>query len=106
MYDGQAHQYGKYLFYFAHTAYGDGLYSDNRGNKYGVDAGIIGIINMPTKKMRTTANKLMKDNLAAIVTFDKPFDVDSSGGVFNFGYIEIDTAEEKWWLLGITNERT
>ncbi|WBF79576.1 hypothetical protein BNCALIDO_00187 [Aeromonas phage vB_AdhM_TS9] len=93
-YDEQPYKYKKFLFCFNNTAYGDGLYEDQYGNKYAVDSGTIGIINIATKVMLKEANKLVKDKLANVVTFDEPFYVSCCGGVFEFGNIKIDTNED------------
>lgn len=93
-YDEQAYQYKKFLFCFNGTTYGDGLYQDQYGNKYGVDSGTIGIINITTKTMLKEANKLVKDKLANVVTFDKPFHVSCCNGLFEFGNIVIDTNDD------------
>jgi len=65
------------------TCYGDGSYTDQKGRKYGVDAGIIGI--MPAH-LRDDENE--NDN---IITFEKDFEVSYEDGVFLFGDIQIDT---------------
>lgn len=93
-YDEQPYQYKKFLFCFNGTSYGDGLYKDQYGNKYGVDSGTIGIINITTKTMLKEANKLVKDKLANVVTFEKPFQVCCNSGIFEFGHICIDTNDE------------
>lgn len=93
-YDEQPYQYKKFLFCFNNTAYGDGIYTDQYGNKYAVDSGTIGIINITTKVMLKEANKLMKDGRANVVVFHKPFSVCCCNGVFEFGNIFIDTQDE------------
>ena len=94
-YDNEPYQYKKFNFLFGNTAYGDGRYSDNQGNSYySVDSGTIGIINLPTKKLKQQAKELMKDGSANIVKFDQPFSVHCGDGIFFFGYIMIDTKSE------------
>lgn len=93
-YDEQPYKYRKFLFCFNNTAYGDGLYGDQYGNKYSVDSGTIGLINIATKVMLKEANKLVKDKLANVVTFDKPFHVCCCNGLFEFGNIVIDTNDD------------
>ena len=91
-YDNVPHQYKKFNFLFGNTAHGDGLYSDNDGNScYSADSGTIGIINLPTKKLKEQAEKIMKNGSANIVKFDKSFTVYYGHGVFYFGDIMIDT---------------
>ena len=92
LYDGDPYQYKKFNFLFGGTAHGDGQYSDNQGNScYSVDSGTIGIINLPTKKLKEQAKELMKRVSANIIKFDKPFTVYYGHGVFYFGDIMIDT---------------
>ena len=68
------------------TRYGDGLYADNQGHKYGVDAGLIGIIHADD------LDEIYTD-LSRVVEFDKPFRVyESESGVLHFGHITIDTS--------------
>ena len=57
-YDNVPHQYKKFNFLFGNTVHGDGKYSDNKGNScYSADSGTIGIINLPTKKLKEQAEK-------------------------------------------------
>ena len=92
LYDDEPYQHKKFTFLFGNTAYGDGQYSDNQGNScYSVDSGTIGIINLPTKKLKEQAKELMKRGSANIIRFDKPFTVYYGHGVFYFGDIMIDT---------------
>lgn len=88
------------------TAYGDGTYYDQFGNKYPVDAGLIGI--MPLKicdfgvgikyeneewvDEREIPN--FKFQPGNIFTFDSEFEVGCADGLFKFGHIEIDTNDE------------
>lgn len=68
------------------TRYGDGLYVDNQGHRYGVDAGLIGIIHADDLDEIDT-------DLSRVVEFDKPFRVyESEPGVLHFGHITIDTS--------------
>lgn len=67
------------------TAYGDGLYYDQIGNEYPVDAGSIGCV---------LADKVDSDarlDLGNLHTFENDVWVDSDGKVLNFGHICIDT---------------
>jgi hypothetical protein len=70
------------------TAYGDGIYNDNLGNCYPVDAGLIGIIALED------IDESEKENLSLgnIIAFDHPFEVECTNGIFKFGHIIIDTA--------------
>ena len=73
---------GKYVVAFG-TEYGDGIYSDNEGNAYSVDAGIIGIVNV---------DDFDDDNdLMTVHEFVEPFTCYKDGPVLHFGHIIIDT---------------
>ena len=69
------------------TAYGDGEYRDQFGNRYGVDAGLIGCIRI--KDIRVEKYN-MKD-LGSIVEFKTDFVTSYQDGVIQFGHIMIDT---------------
>lgn len=76
------------------TAYGDGVYHDQYGYSYSVDAGLIGCIKVEDIKAEKYDNLL---DLGAIVDFERPF-VTSGGrgekdweGVIQFGHIMIET---------------
>ena len=79
-------------FFYGSTAYGDGSYGDNRGGKYPVDAGNIGII--ATNDI-TEADKEQSLQCGTVYTFDNPFEVTAHAGLFKFGNIVIDTAYEE-----------
>ena len=96
LYDGEPYQYKKYNFLFGNTAHGDGQYSDNKGNScYSADSGTIGIINLPTKKLKEQAKELLRCRCANVVKFDEPFSVYCGDGIFYFGSIEINTEYSK-----------
>jgi hypothetical protein len=59
-------------FYVANTAYGDGAYKGSNQVEYGVDAGIIGIVNM----------NLIKEE--EVVMEGKEFIEDSGGTIYDF----------------------
>lgn len=76
------------------TAFGDGVYHDQYGYSYSVDAGLIGCIRVEDIKAEKYDNLL---DLGAIVDFERPF-VTSGGrgekdweGVIQFGHIMIET---------------
>lgn len=70
------------------TLYGDGEYVDNFGNKYGVDAGLIGCILVSDISHDGCIG--LKDG--HVHTFDRPFETGSTnGGVIIIGHIRIDT---------------
>lgn len=69
------------------TAYGDGVYADNLGNEYGVDAGLIGCILV--SDIAESERKNIKDGNVHV--FPAPFSTGESGGEIRFGHIMIDT---------------
>lgn len=70
------------------TAYGDGVYNDEAGRQYGVDAGLIGIIPVldidPSK---------FDDTLAHAIRFTSPVHCSEKAGTIRFGHITIVTDE-------------
>lgn len=79
------------------TAYGDGCYSDNKGNSYPVDAGMIGLtpvnlINENSSVMREDGT--MRHDLGTIVTFERDILCSAEGGIMDFGDYHIDTKNE------------
>tara|TARA_R100000306_G_C4314022_1_gene111664 strand:+ start:143 stop:631 length:489 start_codon:yes stop_codon:yes gene_type:complete len=67
------------------TTYGDGIYHDDDGNKYYVDAGCIGCI--PIELAEKPANGVFMHSYQS----GKPFKVFRENGVINFGKVSIDT---------------
>lgn len=93
---------GDDFFMLDGTAYGDGEYPGSDGNKFAVDAGIIGIAPIRICDMRGGT----RINGGHIYTFKKPVKCRFGGGVFNFyedGFrtLRIDTAafedEDECW---------
>lgn len=72
------------------TMYGDGEYEDNYGRKYGVDAGLIGI--MPIDVIDKKYENI--EELGSIVEFDENFVAIVDNGVFKFGDVIINTGDE------------
>ena len=77
------------------TAYGDGVYHDQYGHSYAVDAGLIGCILTKDIKAEKYENLL---DFGAVMTFDNSF-VTSGGrgekdweGVIQFGHVMIETS--------------
>lgn len=72
------------------TMYGDGCYEDQYGNEYGVDAGLIGCIDV-----RNIAgfnyNNQKEYKFGHIFKFTHPFTCTSKDGLLKFGRIEINT---------------
>lgn len=78
------------------TAYGDGTYRDNYGREYGVDAGLIGImpVSLLSIDKEYTISKINKEKGMHIVEFKEDFEVSINKGIFTFGDIIIDTAND------------
>ena len=69
------------------TAWGDGCYGDNKGNSYGVDAGVIGCIKVDDLyKMGESPS-----TLGTIHTFNEDFETGYDNGTIFFGDIRIET---------------
>lgn len=76
-----------------HTAYGDGIYEDELGNSYPVDAGLIGCILLSDVKD-------LPPNLGHIHSFYSPFNVYKEGSKIIFGdkvIIDTDPTHEDEW---------
>jgi hypothetical protein len=73
------------------TAYGDGAYLDNKGNEYGVDAGLIGAVKVDAIIDQGENNV----SFGHIHTFDAPWEAYADDGVLHFGKIVIDTKGEE-----------
>ena len=78
------------------TAWGDGVYPDQRGNGYPVDSGSIGCVLVD----RITDGEL-DEGLGNIFHFEHDFDTYEEEGVIVIGEVEIDTRgeseeEEDW----------
>jgi hypothetical protein len=74
------------------TKWGDGLYRDTRGNRYPVDAGLIGCIKMNDIDFDHPHNDLLGGN---IVSFKEDFECGYENGLIWFGHgrdsVEIQT---------------
>jgi hypothetical protein len=86
--EGENIKYKNRSIFSARTAYGDGVYIDNYGHEYAVDAGIIGIMPMDI----VHHNPSMSGGM--IWEFDEEFMVSAEDGSFVFGHIRIETEEE------------
>jgi hypothetical protein len=74
-------------FALYNTAWGDGCYDDNKGNNYGVDAGVIGCIKVSDlHKMGESVS-----TLGTVHTFDEDFVTGYDKGTIFFGDIRIET---------------
>lgn len=73
------------LFASYGTAYGDGVYRDEQGREYPVDAGLIGCINVADIKQE------IRKGSGHLIDFHQGFGTGYSNGVIHFGNIRIDT---------------
>lgn len=72
------------------TAWGDGLYLDQFGNEYPVDAGSIGCILVSDITRKDYGDRIDGD-LGNFHTFEEPFKTYSEEGVIVIGDVRIDT---------------
>lgn len=73
-----------------HTAHGDGTYQDDDGNKYPVDAGLIGLVPVGLTD-ETTRGEMERAGCSRLVTFSRPVLCRQNNGLLVFGPIEIET---------------
>jgi hypothetical protein len=74
------------------TAYGDGVYRDQFGNHFPVDAGMIGLTPM---ELVPDSERAGLEGLGVIVTFPYPVTCEDDGeGRLRFGRHEINTADD------------
>ena len=69
------------------TKWGDGTYKDEQGHSYGVDAGLIGCINVED----ITPSELENLKDGRVIEFVQDFSTFKAGGVIRFGSVVIDT---------------
>lgn len=85
-------EYGGHLVWSGDTKYGDGLYHDQDGYAYGVDAGIIGVCPIALAdegELQDTVNK----ELGRVVEFKEPFTCQNHDGLIVIGSVEIETGD-------------
>lgn len=99
--DGEVHTVNGYTFAWTSTAYGDGCYTDSKGNEYPVDAGLIGILRVDNHP--EMLEDMLQHNIDVdakegypfwkhnLFTFDKEFSILFEDGVFNIDGNIIDT---------------
>lgn len=75
-------------FAIFNTAWGDGVYEDNFGATYMVDAGSIGCILLDEIDSTNEDNFLSGGHK---ISFNNDFNVDTDGALLTFGHIRIDT---------------
>lgn len=73
------------------TMYGDGVYSDNSGKPYGVDAGLIGAIKVEDISEEDKANI----QCGNVVVFEDDWVAKTESGVLFFGDVVINTGDEE-----------
>ncbi len=80
-------EYRGHPIFVASTSYGDGVYGDNYGRDYYVDAGIIGIVSVEALVVKS------KIELGNLIEFENDFRVSYDDGIFLFGDVVIDTKD-------------
>ncbi|MDZ4196667.1 MAG: hypothetical protein U1C51_05380 [Candidatus Izemoplasmatales bacterium] len=80
-------KYRGYPIFVASTSYGDGIYEDNYGREYYVDAGGIGIVSAEALVVISKS----KIELGNLIEFENDFIVSYDDGIFSFGDVVIDT---------------
>lgn len=79
------------------TAYGDGVYLDNQGNRYGVDSGTLGAIKVEDIWDFEGFNRTLEGGYGHVHEFPAEIDGDdcySQDGEIGFYRVIIDTADE------------
>ena len=80
------------VFASMHTAYGDGVYRDQLGRRYSVDAGLLDCI-----RAEDIDDSTATISGGQIIDFDRPFHVTYDNGLIKMGHVEIDTAGDDDW---------
>ena len=70
------------------TAWGDGVYGDQFGRRYPVDAGLIGVVPVNLAKVEYEEG-------THLVEFDSPFTVAYDEGTITIGHLKIETGDEE-----------
>lgn len=80
-------------FAYYSTAHGDGSYYDQNGNRYSVDAGMIGCVRWEDIVDQEEAEDIVKRRHGAKITFDYDFYVsyEPHGGLICIGNVTIET---------------
>ena len=81
------------------TAWGDGLYKGSDGFEYGVDAGLLGAVQVLDSDIDQG-----REYLGTKVTFEQPFTVSREGGTVIIGSIRIETDEDEGDDYGWDND--
>lgn len=103
MFENDISNYHGHRFFVGNTAYGDGVYFDDKGRKYPIDSGLIGILSV---SMIDIDNHIKKEEISEfgnLVVFENDFGCTIDNGYFLFGNIVIktndgwDEEEEDFW---------
>lgn len=80
-------------FAYYKTAWGDGSYYDQNGNRYSVDAGLIGCVRWEDIVDQEEAEDIVKRRHGQKITFDYDFYVsyEPHGGLISIGNVTIET---------------
>ena len=80
-------------YYCFSTEFGDGIYWDNNGNRYGVDSGELACIEVDDVTEVDRLNEILELGLAHIFEMDDLLfeDCNDDDGVITFGDVVIDT---------------
>lgn len=73
------------------TAYGDGVYTDQKKRVYPVDAGLIGCIKVEDMDVK---GEVDFTSLGSVIEFGMPFSCSGHDGVIRIGNITIDTNDD------------
>ena len=84
---------GGYQMISFSTMYGDGTYTDNHGNEYPVDAGMIGLISV--QDIEKINGGPVDMEFGNVSTFEKDFICKSNNGELYFGQYVIDTGYDE-----------
>jgi hypothetical protein len=96
-FDGELYEFKGYPIFAYSTAWGDGVYVDNYDRAYGVDAGLIGIVDVRLIEInKDDCKKLFsRDGIGHIFTFKNEFEIETDEkGWFRFDNIEINTKDD------------
>lgn len=82
----------EFAAFYGSTAYGDGQFTDNLGNEYSVDAGILGVVQLLSADLVAEAKKIDSEGHGKVIEFKENFRVDrDEDGTFTFGHLTIVT---------------
>ncbi len=85
---GEIFEFNGHQVWSHSTAYGDGVYGDQNGAEYGVDAGLLGIV--PIALIEDPAG----EELGTMIEFQRSVVVSYENGTFYIGHITIKTGND------------